>query len=129
MFLSILVSFLFYLLLDFHVHLFLLKLSLNKITDVLNSMTPPSLPPLPLPKTKTTTTTSVGRPKHVRVMAGSIEGDMFIGKKAQELKGLLKINYPIEHGIVNDWDDMERIWSYIYQSELETASEEVRCKM
>lgn len=62
-------------------------------------------------------------------MAGSIEGDMFIGKKAQELKGLLKINYPIEHGIVNDWDDMERIWSYIYQSELETASEEVRCKM
>ncbi|KAH9810812.1 actin family [Melampsora americana] len=66
----------------------------------------------------------VGRPKHVRVMAGSIEGEMFIGKKAQELKGLLKINYPIEHGIVNDWDDMERIWSYVYQSELETASEE-----
>lgn len=66
----------------------------------------------------------VGRPKHVRVMAGSIEGDLFIGKKAQELKGLLKINYPIEHGIVNDWDDMERIWNYIYQSELETASEE-----
>ncbi|CAH7685037.1 actin family [Phakopsora pachyrhizi] len=66
----------------------------------------------------------VGRPKHIRVMAGSIEGDIFIGRKAQELKGLLKINHPIEHGIVNDWDDMERIWNYIYQSELETASEE-----
>ncbi|POW19164.1 hypothetical protein PSHT_04975 [Puccinia striiformis] len=50
----------------------------------------------------------VGRPKHVRVMAGSIEGDIFIGRKAQELKGLLKINYPIEHGVVDDWDDMER---------------------
>jgi centractin len=58
-------------------------------------------------------------------MAGSIEGDIFIGRKAQELKGLLKINYPIEHGVVDDWDDMERIWNYIYQSELETASEEV----
>ncbi|KAH9456998.1 hypothetical protein Pst134EA_020901 [Puccinia striiformis f. sp. tritici] len=57
-------------------------------------------------------------------MAGSIEGDIFIGRKAQELKGLLKINYPIEHGVVDDWDDMERIWNYIYQSELETASEE-----
>jgi len=66
----------------------------------------------------------VGRPKHVRVMAGSIEGDIFIGRRAQELKGLLKINYPIEHGVVDDWDDMERIWNYIYQSELETASEE-----
>jgi hypothetical protein len=58
-------------------------------------------------------------------MAGAIEGDIFIGRKAQELKGLLKINYPIEHGVVDDWDDMERIWNYIYQSELETASEEV----
>lgn len=34
---------------------------------------------------------SVGRPKHPRVMAGAIEGDLFIGKKAQELRGLLKV--------------------------------------
>ncbi|CAJ0910999.1 5361_t:CDS:10 [Entrophospora sp. SA101] len=49
----------------------------------------------------------VGRPKHVRIMAGAVEGDVFIGRKAQELRGLLKIRYPIEHGIVSDWDDME----------------------
>jgi centractin len=61
-------------------------------------------------------------------MAGAIEGDVFIGKKAQELRGLLKIKYPIEHGIVSDWDDMERIWKYIYEEELKTASEEVRVK-
>jgi centractin len=30
------------------------------------------------------------------------------------------------HGIVTDWDDMERIWSYIYAEELRTLSEEVR---
>lgn len=34
---------------------------------------------------------SVGRPKHPRVMAGATEGDLFIGKKAQELRGLLKV--------------------------------------
>ncbi len=68
---------------------------------------------------------SVGRPKHVRIMAGAVEGDVFIGRKAQELRGLLKIRYPIEHGIVSDWDDMERIWKYIYEEELKTASEEV----
>jgi len=66
----------------------------------------------------------VGRPKHVRIMAGAVEGDVFIGRKAQELRGLLKIKYPIEHGIVSDWDDMERIWKYIYEEELKTASEE-----
>lgn len=68
---------------------------------------------------------SVGRPKHIRVMAGALEGDVFIGKKAQEFRGLLKIKYPMEHGIVTDWDDMERIWNWVYAEELGTLSEEV----
>lgn len=67
----------------------------------------------------------VGRPKHVRALAGALEGDVFIGPKAQELRGLLKINYPLEHGIVTDWDDMERIWNWVYQEELKTVSEDV----
>ncbi|KAI8908125.1 hypothetical protein PhCBS80983_g04564 [Powellomyces hirtus] len=66
----------------------------------------------------------VGRPKHLRVMAGAVEGDTFIGKKAQELRGLLRIKYPITHGIVTDWDDMERIWGFVYEEELRILSEE-----
>ncbi|OQV02912.1 hypothetical protein CLAIMM_08027 [Cladophialophora immunda] len=66
----------------------------------------------------------VGRPKHVRALAGALEGDVFIGPKAQELRGLLKIKYPLEHGIVTDWDDMEKIWTYVYEQELKTLSEE-----
>ncbi|KAA6413889.1 MAG: actin [Lasallia pustulata] len=67
----------------------------------------------------------VGRPKHLRVLAGALEGDVFIGQRAQELRGLLKIRYPLEYGIVTDWDDMERIWQYVYTEELKTLSEEV----
>lgn len=67
----------------------------------------------------------VGRPKHLRVLAGALEGDVFIGQRAQELRGLLKIKYPLEHGIVTDWDDMERIWEYVYGEGLKTLSEEV----
>jgi centractin len=59
-------------------------------------------------------------------MAGALEGEVFIGRKAQEYRGLLKIKYPMEHGIVTDWDDMERIWSWVYAEELGTLSEEVR---
>ncbi|KAJ1964783.1 centractin- actin- protein of the dynactin complex, partial [Dimargaris xerosporica] len=66
----------------------------------------------------------VGRPKHVRVLAGAAEGDYFIGRKADELRGLLKIHYPLEHGIVTDWDDMEKIWQHVYAEELKTLSEE-----
>lgn len=69
----------------------------------------------------------VGRPKHLRVLAGALEGDVFIGQKAAtELRGLLKINYPLKHGVVTDWDDMERIWEYVYGEGLKTLSEEVR---
>lgn len=57
---------------------------------------------------------SMGRPKHVRVMAGALEGDLFVGPKAEDYRGLLTIKYPMEHGIVTDWNDMERIWTYIY---------------
>ena len=67
----------------------------------------------------------VGRPKHLRVLAGALEGDVFIGQRAQELRGLLKIKYPLEHGIVTDWDDMERIWEWVYGEGLKTLSEEV----
>jgi len=28
-----------------------------------------------------------------------------------------KINYPIEHGIVTDWTDMERLWEYTFESQ------------
>ncbi|MBN3309705.1 ACTY protein, partial [Amia calva] len=68
---------------------------------------------------------SVGRPKHVRVMAGALEGDLFIGPKAEEHRGLLSVRYPMEHGIVRDWNDMERIWQYVYsKDQLQTFSEE-----
>lgn len=67
----------------------------------------------------------IGRPKHVRVMAGALEGDIFIGPKAEEHRGLLSIRYPMEHGIVKDWSDMEKIWHYIYsKDQLHTFSEE-----
>ncbi|KAJ1990579.1 centractin- actin- protein of the dynactin complex [Coemansia spiralis] len=66
----------------------------------------------------------VGRPKHLRMMAGAVEGSYFIGRQAEDLRGLLKVSYPLEHGIVTDWEDMEKIWSYIYNDELKTLSEE-----
>lgn len=68
---------------------------------------------------------SVGRPKHPRIMAGAIQDNLFIGRRAQELRGLLKIKYPMEHGVVTDWDDMERIWGWVYGEGLKALSEEV----
>lgn len=38
----------------------------------------------------------------------------FVGSKAEEHRGALLLSYPMENGIVKNWNDMERIWSYIY---------------
>lgn len=67
----------------------------------------------------------VGRSKYLRVMAGGLEGDTFIGKSAEKHRGILSLKYPMEHGTVVDWGDMELIWRYIYSKEqLQTDSEE-----
>lgn len=48
----------------------------------------------------------------------------------QEHRGLLSVRYPMEHGIVKDWNDMERIWQYVYSKEqLQTFSEEVNSSL
>ncbi|XP_055343471.1 alpha-centractin-like [Paramacrobiotus metropolitanus] len=59
----------------------------------------------------------VGRVKYYRLMAGALEGDIFVGPRAEENRGLLSLRYPMEHGIVTDWADMERVWRYIYSKE------------
>ena len=68
--------------------------------------------------------TYVGSPKYTRLMAGAVEGDHHMAEKADELRGLLKIRYPMEGGIVNDWSDMQRLWSHIYNEELKIHSQE-----
>lgn len=37
-----------------------------------------------------------------------------MGDKAQELRGILKLNHPSQHGIITDWKDMQHIWQHTY---------------
>lgn len=58
-------------------------------------------------------------------MAGGLEGDTFIGRNVDEHRGIMSIKYPMEHGIVTDWNDMEKIWAFVYsKDELSTFYEE-----
>ncbi|GJQ86334.1 hypothetical protein Trydic_g9029 [Trypoxylus dichotomus] len=57
-----------------------------------------------------------------RQKIGGVRGETLIGPIDDVSK--LSINYPMEHGVVTDWDDMEKIWHHIYHKQLNLLPED-----
>lgn len=58
----------------------------------------------------------VGRPKHKRAAHISANHTL-IGDAALFKRGVMNLSYPIAHGIVTKWDEMEQIWRYVFEME------------
>lgn len=60
----------------------------------------------------------IGTPKYKKTMKHgdqhSAEDRTYVGNDAYDNRGILKLRYPVEHGIVTDWDSMEAIWEHTF---------------
>ena len=60
----------------------------------------------------------VGLPKYPHEMQGTHKVDCYVGDEAQSRRGILSIRYPLEHGVVVNWDDLEKLLHQSFYNEL-----------
>ena len=58
----------------------------------------------------------LGRPAVYRPAVGAVED--CVGDEVYSRGRLLRLRYPIEKGLVTNWDDMERVWRHTFYNEL-----------
>jgi len=66
----------------------------------------------------------VALPKYDEAMVGMGHKETLVGDEAQGMRGVMTLHYPIDHGIVTNWDYMEKVWQHTFTSELRVSPEE-----
>lgn len=58
----------------------------------------------------------VGVPKYKMLMMGQARAQSrYVGESCKKYQGILKLNYPMEHGVINNWEDMTALWDFTYE--------------
>ncbi|MBN2151967.1 MAG: hypothetical protein JW839_11000 [Candidatus Lokiarchaeota archaeon] len=52
------------------------------------------------------------------VEIGGYVREYYVGEEAEQLRGVLKLTYPVEHGIIEDWTAMEKVWHYLFYTDM-----------
>jgi len=69
--------------------------------------------------------TIVGSPKLVKVSSFSQKDNFYVGHEALKRSPLLSLQYPVEHGIVVDWDEASLLIDSVLTKEMGVKGEEL----
>jgi actin-related protein 2 len=53
--------------------------------------------------------------------------DIMVGEDASKLRSMLQLSYPMDNGIVRNWEDMQHLWDYTFKEALKINPSE--CKI
>ena len=62
--------------------------------------------------------TIIGTPREPGILVGMDQKDCYIGQEALDKKGVLDLKEPIQQGIIQDIDEMEKIWLHLMNNDL-----------
>ena len=49
------------------------------------------------------------------LVSGNFElNEVEVGQRVSDLRQLLDVSYPMENGIIRNWDDMELLWNHTF---------------
>ncbi|XP_041059993.1 actin-like isoform X3 [Carcharodon carcharias] len=67
----------------------------------------------------------VGRPKNSTLnVFGLSERCTYVGEAAQRKRSILHLIYPIQHGLIANWTEMEVLWRHTFENELRVDIQE-----
>ncbi|KAK7195191.1 actin-like protein [Novymonas esmeraldas] len=67
--------------------------------------------------------TLVGYPRHRGVAMAAGMKEQEVGEEALLKQGALDVHHPIQDGFINDWGDVEKLWSHLFFNELRVSPE------
>jgi len=53
--------------------------------------------------------------------------DIMVGDEASKLRNMLQITYPLDNGVIRNWEDMQYVWDYTFNEKLQVNPKE--CKI